>query len=383
MHDLRRDRRLLAAALLALASTACGGTPTGSGASASVEPSAPPASTSVAPPAGSPSASTVTAFTPDEVKAASKPWDCDSVYDVPKGTQDVKLAFINPGPADPYVAAWSVAMKDAARFYGVDFKEGFLGNYDYSKLIDTYRTVSAFSPDVVGTLSDDATGKALQAAVAADSRQLLMLDTILKGVPWIGLQNVEAGTIMGESLKASVEPLLAGDWASRKIVVVGVTAEGCVPCDERVDGAFHVLKGILPESKTVKYIRLVEKNASVDAIQTRMTDVITANPGAAFVVATLDDESGGGAFNAIRRAGLENLARLATIGGDNLAISNLLLGSPTYVASVDGKPYCEGWNWVEAAIATHNGKEFRPYPLTSVITPANVSDFRWRLDIKF
>lgn len=144
-----------------------------------------------------------------------------------------------------------------------------------------------------------------------------------------------------------------------------------------------MLKGILPESETVKYIRLVEKNASVDAIQTRMTDVITANPGAAFVVATLDDESGGGAFNAIRRAGLENLARLATIGGDNLAISNLLLGSPTYVASVDGKPYCEGWNWVEAAIATHNGKEFRPYPLTSVITPANVNDFRWRLDIKF
>jgi ABC-type sugar transport system substrate-binding protein len=322
-------------------------------------------------------------FTEAEVKKASKPWGCKPVHTVPKDATGAKLAFINPGPADPYVAAWSAGMKDAAKFYGAELKEGFIGGYDFSKVIDTYRTVSAFDPEVVGALADDASGKALKAATEAEGRKLLFIDTIIEGVPQIGLENVEGGEIMADELRKSLEPLLDGDWKGKPIVVVGVSAEGCVPCDERVEGAFKKLKELLPEGDNVKYIKVVEKTATTDVIQRRMTDTITANPDANFVVAALDDPSAGGAFNAVRQADIEDRARIASIGGDNLAVENLLKGSPAYVASVDAKPYCEAWNWVEAALAVKAGKPFDKYPYTGVITPENVEEYRWRLDIKF
>jgi ABC-type sugar transport system substrate-binding protein len=322
-------------------------------------------------------------FTPAEVEEASKPWGCKPVYDVPQDATGAKLAFINPGPADPYVAAWSAGMKDAASFYGAELKEGFIGGYDFSKVIDTYRTVSAFDPEVVGALADDSSGKALAAATEAEGRQLLFIDTIIEGVPQIGLENVEGGEIMADELRKSIEPLLDGDWEGEPIVVVGVSAEGCVPCDERVEGAFDKLEEFLPEGEKVKYIKVVEKTATTDVIQRRMTDTITANPDANFVVAALDDPSAGGAFNAVRQADMEDRARIASIGGDNLAVENLLKGSPSYVASVDAKPYCEAWNWVEAALALKAGEPFDKYPYTGIITPENVEEYRWRLDVKF
>jgi ABC-type sugar transport system substrate-binding protein len=323
------------------------------------------------------------AFTAADIKRASDPWECEPVYDVPRDAAGTKLAFINPGPADPYVAAWSAGMKDAAKFYGMELKEGFIGNYEFAKLIDTYRTVSAFDPDVVGALADESSGKALDAAVQADGRKLLFIDTKIGDIPQIGLENVEGGRIMGEELQKSVEPLLEDEWADEKIVVVGVSAEGCVPCDERVDGAFEKLKEFLPEGDNVKYIKIVERVATTDVVQRRMTDTITANPDSNFVVAALDDPSAGGAFNALRQADLEERSRIASIGGDNLAVENLLKGSPAYVASVDAKPYCEAWNWVEAAIAVKNGEPFDTYPYTGIITPENVESYRWRLDIEF
>jgi ABC-type sugar transport system substrate-binding protein len=367
---------------LAVTASACGDDDEDAAPAESAAPTA-SAPATVAAPESSTAAPTADVFTADEVKAASAPWECGSVYPVPKDAAGSKLAFINPGPADPYVAAWSAGMQDAAKFYGVELKEGFLGNYDYSKLIDTYNTLGAFEPEVVGTSSDGPTAEALKAAVEAKGQKLLLLDTKIDGAPQIGLENVEGGQIMGQELQKAVEPLLEAAWAGKEIVIVGITAEGCVPCDERIDGAFEALQAFLPESDTVKYIRVVEKTATVDVIQRRMTDTITANPDANFVVAALDDGSGGGAFNAVRQAGLEERARIASIGGDNLAVENMLTGSPAYVASVDAKPYCEAWNWVEAALAVKAGEPFDTYPYTGVLTPANAESYRWRLDIAF
>ena len=178
-------------------------------------------------------------------------------------------------------------------------------------------------------------------------------------------------------ITSAVEGKLTGDWADRPIVVVGLTMQGCQPCDDRVDGAFAVLKESLPSTAT--FTKLYTDDNVADA-QTKFTDVITANPGAVFIVAGLDDEVAGGAFNAIRAAGLEESAAVASIGGDVLAVSNISKKSPAYVASVDAIPYCEGWNWVEAALALSNGDEFTPYKFRGVITPENVDDYLWRLE---
>jgi ABC-type sugar transport system substrate-binding protein len=380
-------RRVLAGLLLLTTLgvvAACGGGGEESSATAPAATEATTADTGVSSePADTGGAAGGETFPEAEVTAASDPWECKPVYAVPKSAAGTKLAFINPGPADPYVAAWSAGMKAAADFYGVDLQEAFIGNYDYSKIVDSYRSLAASDPEVVGALADEGTGKALQAAVEADGRKLVFIDTEIPGVPQVGLQNAEGGRIEGEHLQEAVVPLLDGPWKDRPIVIVTVSAQGCVVCDQRVDAALEVIKGFLPADANVKEIRVAEPTATVDVIQPRMRDIITANPDAVFIVATLDDESGGGTYNAIKQAGIEDDARLATIGGDNLAVSNMQEGSPTYVASVDAKPFCEAWNWVEAAIATKNGEEFAPYPFTGVITPENVKDYEWRLDITF
>jgi len=192
--------------------------------------------------------------------------------------------------------------------------------------------------------------------------------------------HTQGGKLEGQQLKKAVVPLLKGSWKGDKVVVIGFSAKGCEPCDQRVQGAFDEIKTFLPKAK---YLFLRDVADNVNAAQVRMTDLITAYPGYDFVVAALDDETGGGAFNAIRQAKIESKARLATLGGDNLAIANILKHSPAYVASIDAKPFCEAWNWVEAALAVKDGKTFSPYPFTGVITSANVAKYKWRLKIKF
>jgi ABC-type sugar transport system substrate-binding protein len=327
---------------------------------------------SASPQAGPPSAA--------QVRAASSPWHCSQVYKVPSSDAGTKIAFINPGPADPYVAEWSKGYAAAAKYYHLSLKESFLGNYNFSKLVDSYRALASFNPAVVGALGDAGTGQALIAAVKADHRKLVFIDTEVPGGIQIGLPNFQGGQIEGRSLQKSVTPLLSGAWKGRKIVVVGMSLEGCQPCEERVNGAFSVLKKFLP--KSAQYIKVEDTGDNTAKTQTKMRDIITAHPGAAFIVASLDDETGGGSFNAIRQAGVEKYARLATIGGDNLAVANLSKGSPTYVASVDAVPFCEAWNWVEAAMAVKDGKKFSPYKFAGVITPSNVAKYKWRLKTK-
>jgi len=335
-------------------------------------------------PAGSGGGGGGGSFTAAQVKEASKPWDCGSVYQVPKPAPDVKLGFINPGQGDPFVAAWSAGMKDAADFYGVDYKEALLPKlYDFSKIIETYRTLSAFNPDVVGALADESTGKALLKATEADGSKVLFLDTKVEGAQDMGLLNDEAGKLEGQELVKSVEPLLEGDWKDRKIVVVGITSQGCVPCDERVEAAFEEIKKLLPEGANVKYQKLANPAWTTDAVQQRMIDVITANPDSAFVAAPLDDATATGVFNAFRKEGVEDYGRVASIGGDNLAVSNIAKGSPSWVAAIDVKPYCEGWDWIEAALAVAEDKQFEPFPITGVITPENIDQYKWRLDAEF
>jgi ABC-type sugar transport system substrate-binding protein len=81
-----------------------------------------------------------------------------------------------------------------------------------------------------------------------------------------------------------------------------------------------------------------------------------------------------------------NAAKAANRGGDVLAVSNggdsaarlaLRDGSDKniLVAAVDFQPYAEGWNWVEAAIATAMGKPFATFTVERVLTSANVDQF--------
>ena len=81
-----------------------------------------------------------------------------------------------------------------------------------------------------------------------------------------------------------------------------------------------------------------------------------------------------------------NAAKAVNRGGDVLAVSNG--GDPAarlalrdhsndgiLVAAIDFQPYAEGWNWVEAAIATAMGQPFGTFAVQRVLTSANVARY--------
>ena len=43
------------------------------------------------------------------------------------------------------------------------------------------------------------------------------------------------------------------------------------------------------------------------------------------------------------------------------------------IAAIDFNPFAEAWNWVAASIAQLQGKKFKPYRLSTTLTPQNVN----------
>ena len=66
-----------------------------------------------------------------------------------------------------------------------------------------------------------------------------------------------------------------------------------------------------------------------------------------------------------------------TNGGDAAARAALRDKSNAgiLVASIDYQPYAEGWNFIEAAIATAMGQKFDTFKVDRVLTAANVDSF--------
>jgi len=84
--------------------------------------------------------------------------------------------------------------------------------------------------------------------------------------------------------------------------------------------------------------------------------------------------------------GAVNAAKAAGRGGDVLAITNggdeaarAAVRDPSnagiLVGSIDYQPYAEGWNFIEAAIATAMGQQFNTFSVDRVLTAQNVDSF--------
>ena len=58
--------------------------------------------------------------------------------------------------------------------------------------------------------------------------------------------------------------------------------------------------------------------------------------------------------------------------------ADLLVTKPQgYYGYVEFQPYCEGWGWVESALAIQEGVPFKPYQTRRVTTQADI-DTRYR-----
>ena len=359
----RRFRISLALGVLSFALASCGGQSTSTGQSKITT--------------GASAATHSWPATAAQVARATGKWDCKPVYAVPKKDEGMQLAFINPDPKAVFYDLWHNGYEAAAHFYGVKLAEASIGSYtDFSNTVNAYEGVEPLHPKVVGGLTDPPNGEALIRRAKADGAKVLFLDAIIPGAPWYGMPNYESGKVEGQHLAAALKPLLAGAWKNKKLVLLLTSDADCTPCIQRVKAAEAQLKGVIPADTPIE-----QPGTPLQAPQvlTWTTDEITAHPGARFAGIYIDDETTDPTLKAFQDAGKLQDYRVVAIGGDNLGVSNLL-NKPRSVADVGSlaqKPFCEAWNWVEAALAVANGKPYSTYSPSSWVDAANVKQYAW------
>jgi ABC-type sugar transport system substrate-binding protein len=321
--------------------------------------------------AGAPAGGTHTAA---EVAAATGAYQVKPLFAVPvKLPKKYRFAFLNPGLSYPYFATWSAGMKAAAKFYGVDLDEADL-NFKYDTQLDRYQQVSVKGPDVVGS---QPMNDAVYSQAKRDAVKIVLIDGTFKDVPHFGVDDKHVGKLSIDTMAAAAKARMSGAWKGKKVDVVGLTAPNCTPCDARVKASFADAESSLGiQAANTTMLTPPGQDPTTSAGST-FNDFLTAHPDDAVLVVSYGDEPVIGSINA---------AKAANRGGDVLAVSNggdtaarLALRDSSnkdiIVAAVDFQPYAEGWNWVEAAIATALGRPFGTFAVERVLTSANVDQY--------
>lgn len=318
-------------------------------------------------------ASTAT-YTAAEVASATGTYKVRPLFAVPKTLpKKYRLAFLNPGLSYPYFATWSDGMKDAAKFYGVDLDEADL-NFKYDTQLDQYKQLAVKMPDVAGSqpMNDATYNQARQ-----DGVRLVLIDGSFKDVPHFGVDDQQVGTLAVDTMTAAAKAKLSGAWKGRKVVVAGLTAPNCGPCDARVKAAFARAETALGIPAAHTTMLTPQGQDPTTSAGSTFNDFLTAHPDDAVLIVSYGDEPVVGAINAAKAANRDDDILAVSNGGDSAARLALRDSSNAgiLVGAIDYQPYAEGWNWVEAAIATVMDKPFEKFSVGRVLTKANVDQF--------
>jgi ABC-type sugar transport system substrate-binding protein len=313
-------------------------------------------------------------FTAAQVAAATGSYHVKPLFAVPrKLPKKYRLAFLNPGLSYPYFATWSAGMKAAAKFYGVDLDQADL-NFKYDTQLDQYRQLAVKGPAVIGSQPmNDAT----YSQAERDGTKVVLIDGTFKDAPHLGVDDAQVGKLAVDTLAPAAKARMSGAWKGRKVDVVGLTSPSCTPCDARVKASFAEAESTLRIPAANTTMLTPQGQDPTTSAGSTFNDFLTAHPNDAVLVVSYGDEPVIGSINA---------AKAAHRGGDILAVSNggdtaarLALRDSSdkdiLVAAVDFQPYAEGWNWVEAAIATAMGKPFGSFAVQRVLTAADVDRF--------
>jgi len=313
-------------------------------------------------------------YTAAEVAKGSGAYKVAPLFAVPKTLpKKYSFAFLNNGKSNAFFATWSQGMRDAAKFYGVDFEEADL-NFKYEDELSAYQQLAVKQPVVVGAnVMNDAVYNAIQ----KDGAKIVMIDGTFKDVPHYGVPDAQVGQLAIQTLAAPAKAKLAGDWKGKKLDVVGMSAPNCAPCDARVKAAFAEAESTLGVPAANTTMLTPQGQDPTSASQSTFNDFLTAHPNDVVLVMSYGDEPVIGAVNAAKAAGRGGDVLAVTNGGDEAARAAVrdTSNKGILVGSIDYQPYAEGWNWIEAAIATAMGKPFGEFKVDRVLTPDNIDSF--------
>lgn len=317
-----------------------------------------------------PTPRTITFHEADAVTDATQPHQCQPLAALPTElSQPWRLGFINPNLAHPFFGEWSGAMKDAAKFYGVEFFESDAAG-EYSTEPDLLETLLLNDLSIVG-------------AHGPNVYEGLALRALDEGIQFIGIDNGPseytpivygipdgiAGERGAELLVEGVKKRQQEDWAGRELFFIELTHGGIPACVTRTGSAaatFQEAMGL--DDDHVLMADLTTGRSAEDMVN----DTITAHPDGVFAMIPCWDGLGIGPYNAVAETGSEADVMLVTLGGDKPPAEFLKTRPQGYYGFIEFQPYCEGWGWVEVALATLEGLPFETYQVRKAITQENI-----------
>jgi len=313
-------------------------------------------------------------YTAAEVAAGSGAYQVKPLFAVPKKLpKKYRLAFLNNGKSNAFFATWSQGMHDAAKFYGVDFDDADL-DFKYENELSAYQQLAVKQPDVVGA---NVMNSAVYTQITKDGAKIVMIDGSFQSVPNYGVPDDQVGQLAIKQLEDPAKAKLAADWKGRKLDIVGMTAPNCGPCDARVKAAFAQAQSDLGVAASDTTMLTPAGQDPTSASQSTFADFLTAHPKDVVLVMSYGDEPVIGAINAAKAANRGGDILAITNGGDEAARAAIrdTSNKGILVGSIDYQPYAEGWNFVEAAIATAMGQSFSSFTVDRVLTAQNVDQY--------
>ena len=304
------------------------------------------------------------------VEAQTAPHQCQPLATLPtEFSQPWRLGFINPNLAHPFFGEWSGAMKSAAEFYGVEFFESDAAG-DYATEPDLLETLLLNDLSIVGAHGPNVyEGLALRAL--DEGIQFIGIDNgpseytpIVYGIP-DGIAVMRGAELLVEGVRKRMED----DWAGRELFFIELTHGGIPACVTRTGSAastFQEAMGL--DDDHVLLADLTTGRSAEDMVN----DTMTANPDGVFAMIPCWDGLGIGPYNAVAEAGNEADVMLVTLGGDEPPAKFLKTRPMGYYGFIEFQPYCEGWGWVEVALATLEGLPFETYQVRKAITQETV-----------
>ena len=315
----------------------------------------------------SPTPVTLTTWSVAEIASATKPEQCQPVAAIPKQLhKEWALGFINPNLTHSFFKQRDAGMTAAAAFYGVkyiglDAKDG--SSYNLLPSLLTQK------PDLIGSHNDVS---AIAAKAKAGTIPFVSVDLmpVKFDLHPYGVPDATAGKLGGELLTKGIKERLEEKWKGKEVFFLGFTANSIPACVTRVDAASKAVSEGLGLDE--KHLLIIDPNVNSRSPEAELLIALQANPQAVFGMIPCWDQLGIDPYKSAVEAGYTNRILLVTLGGDQSNLAFLRTMPEGYYGLVEFQPFCEGWSWVETALAILEGIPYQPYEVRSTVTQSTV-----------
>ena len=315
-----------------------------------------------------PSASqSVETWKAEEIIAASGPEKCQPVASIPrKLKKEWTLAFINPNRTHPFFMQRDAGMSAAAVFYGARYIGlDAVNGSSYNLLPGLLEK----KPDLLGSHND-----VLAIAAKAQKENIPFLSVDLmpskKGFYPYGVPDATAGKLGADLLVEALQERMGGEWINKELFFLGFTAQSIPACVTRTAAAAQAIKDGLKLDDA--HVLIIDPNVEKTTAEKVLLLMMTDHPQAVFGLIPCWDQLGIDPYKAVAAAGYESRLLLVTLGGDKSNLEFLKTKPVGYYGLVEFQPYCEGWSWIETALAILVGVPFEPYQVSRTVTQAGV-----------